>query len=141
MPTDLRIGASRVAAKRGLALPLHTLPAPRVNVRATDQGQVIEPAPDTEQSGAGFREAYLRAFGNRAGNPMTRAPTRSRAFPDVGRRTGAASLVGALVMPVTVYAICTAAGRQAPPRASATATGGVGSIRSSRRRSGDASAP
>jgi hypothetical protein len=40
-----------------------SLSAPRVTVRQTEGGQAIEPAPDTEPSGVGFREAFLNAFG------------------------------------------------------------------------------
>ncbi len=43
--------------------PPSSLPAPRVRVRQTEGGQAIEPAPDTEPSGVGFREAFLNAFG------------------------------------------------------------------------------
>jgi hypothetical protein len=68
---------------------------------------------------------------------MKRAPIHSAIFAGAARRTDMASLAGALAMPGMVDAICTAASRQAPPKQSATATGGVGSIRSSRRPSGD----
>jgi hypothetical protein len=40
-----------------------SLSAPRVSVRQMEGGQAVEPAPDTEPSGVGFREAFLNAFG------------------------------------------------------------------------------
>lgn len=40
-----------------------SLPAPRASIRTAEQGRVIGPAPDAELSGAGFREAFLNAFG------------------------------------------------------------------------------
>ena len=43
--------------------PPSSLPAPRGRVRQTEGRQAIEPAPDTERSGVGFREAFLNALG------------------------------------------------------------------------------